>query len=92
MGGQYVIAVAKVGNLGWHSDERAVGMQSTFGNGSTIIVTMTLTSPSTFLLLPTGVSGMCLSFILAPARAVGCCINVEVFEGWQGLLLARGVV
>ena len=67
-------------------------MRSTVGNGSRIIVTLTLTSSTIFLLLPTSGSGMCFSFVLAPAGSVGCCINVEVMEGWQGLLLARGDV
>ena len=67
-------------------------MRSTVENGSAMIVTLTLTSPSMFLLLPTGGSGMCFSFVLAPAGSVGCCINVEVMEGWQGLLPARGGV
>ena len=92
MGGQYFTAAAKVGNVGWHSHERTVGMRSTVGNGSTMIVTLTLISPSMFLLWPTGRSGMCFSFVLAPTGSFGCCINVEVMEGWQGLLLARGVV
>ena len=55
-----------------------------------MIVTLTLTSPSMLLLLLTGGSGMCFAFVLAPAGSVGCCINVEVMEGRQGLLLARG--
>ena len=67
-------------------------MRSTVGNGSRIIVTLTLTSSTIFLLLPTSGSGMCFAFVLAPAGSVGCCINVEVMEGWQGLLLARGDV
>ena len=43
-----------------------MGIQSTVRNGSTMIVTLTLTSPSMFLLLPTGGSGMGFSFVLAP--------------------------
>ena len=74
-------------------------MLSTVGNGSTMIVTLTLTSSSMFLLLPTGRSGMYFSgsgmyfsFVFAPTRSVGCYINVEVMEGCQGLLLGRGGV
>ena len=91
VGGHLVTAAVKVRNMGWHSHERAEGMPSTIGNGCTMIVTLTLTSPSRFLLLPTGGSGMCFSFVLGPAGSVGCCINVEVMVGWRGLLLARGV-
>ena len=89
MGGQYVTVAAKVGNVGWHPYERAVGMWSSTENASAIIVMTTLTSSSMFLLLATGGSRMCFYFVLAYAGSVGCCINMEVMKGWQGLL-ARG--
>ena len=40
-------------------------MRSTVGNGSIIIVMLTLTSLSMFLLLQKGGSGVCFSFVLA---------------------------
>ena len=83
---------ANLGNVGWHPHKWVVELWSTGGNESTIIITMTLTASTIFLLLTTGGSDMCFAFVIASPRCVGCCINLKIMGDWQDWVLARGGV